>query len=292
MGCDRKRIVISEVPSHITGFFSVFDNEDPSLKGSTGCGLTLSFSVRTKVENSERNELIFLGERKRIPTFENLLNLMNAEGIRAEIISSPPLAHGLGVSGAVALGTALCISLLRNMNLSYFEAGERAHIAEVISKTGLGDVIAESTGGVVIRRKPGAPGIGIADRLPVPELPVNLLFLGEKRTENILQDEEILRKVNEIGSECLRRFMREKTLRSFISLSYLFARETGIVDDELIEIVGEIMRKGGMAGVAMIGRTIFQINGNDLREYGEVFSSKITNTPGRIVHDSEISSKI
>jgi len=292
MGCDRKRVVIAEVPSHITGFFSVFENENPSLKGSRGCGFTLEFSIKIKLENSERDELIFLGERKSIPTFHTLLDLMKTHGVRAEVLSSPPLAHGLGVSGAISLGTALSVSLLRNLNLSYFEAGERAHIAEVMNRTGLGDVIAESTGGLVIRREPGAPGKGLADRLPVPELPVSLLFLGEKRTESILQDEEILRKVNEIGGECLKRFMKEKDLKSFISLSNLFAKETGIVDDELIEIVEEIRRKGGMAGVAMIGRTVFQINGDDLKEYGEIFRSKITNTPGRIVYDSEIPSQI
>jgi|Deesub1362A_J573_1020465.scaffolds.fasta_scaffold01667_8 pantoate kinase len=286
MGCSRKRTAIAEVPSHITGFFSVVEDKDPSKKGSVGCGFTLDFSVRLEVEEGDRNELLFLGKRIEMPTFETLLRLMGVKGIRARILESPPLGVGLGVSGAIVLGSSLSISLLKNLNFSYIEASEFAHIAEVLNQTGLGDVIAQSTGGVVLRRKAGALGKGIADRILTPELPVTLLFLGEKSTKGVLEDEDAVRRIKEVGAKCFREFLRDKSLNSFIQLSKLFAKETELVNRELIEIVEEVERRGGKAGIAMLGETIFQINGDDLREYGEVVKTRITTTPGRLIYDS------
>ena len=41
------------VPSHITGFFSIFDNENPLLKGSLGAGVLLDKGVITEIERHE-----------------------------------------------------------------------------------------------------------------------------------------------------------------------------------------------------------------------------------------------
>lgn len=292
MGCDRKRAVRAEVPSHITGFFSVVENEDPALMGSIGCGFTLDFSVKLELEESQKNELVFLGKKLRIPTFETLLDLMNVEGVSVRIFEAPPLGSGLGVSGGISLGVALGVSALKSLKFSYLEAAEFAHVAEVLNRTGLGDVIAQSIGGFVLRKKAGAPGKGLTDRIIVPELPVTLLFLGEKSTKGILSDEDAVRRINEVGKRCFREFLKKRSLKSFISTSNLFAREIGLIEAEVIEIVEEIRRRGGLAGVAMLGKTIFQIGGEDLKEYGEVVKTKITTTPGRLTHDSEISSKI
>ena len=44
------------VPSHITGFFSIFDNENPLLKGSLGAGVLLDKGVITEIENGDGND--------------------------------------------------------------------------------------------------------------------------------------------------------------------------------------------------------------------------------------------
>ena len=41
------------VPSHITGFFSIYDNEDPLLKGSLGVGVLLDKGVVTEIDFKE-----------------------------------------------------------------------------------------------------------------------------------------------------------------------------------------------------------------------------------------------
>ena len=60
------------VPSHITGFFSIIDNEDPLLKGSLGAGVLLDkgviteigecgeFSISINGKKDEYNEVIIL----------------------------------------------------------------------------------------------------------------------------------------------------------------------------------------------------------------------------------------
>ena len=46
------------VPSHITGFFSIFDNENPLLKGSLGAGVLLDKGVITEIyENDDEKGL-------------------------------------------------------------------------------------------------------------------------------------------------------------------------------------------------------------------------------------------
>ena len=43
------------VPSHITGFFSIFDNEDLLLKGSLGAGVLLDKGVITQIDENEND---------------------------------------------------------------------------------------------------------------------------------------------------------------------------------------------------------------------------------------------
>ena len=60
------------VPSHITGFFSIFDNENPLLKGSLGAGVLLDKGVITEIDkreesnsNEDSNDLsIFINGKK------------------------------------------------------------------------------------------------------------------------------------------------------------------------------------------------------------------------------------
>ena len=44
------------VPSHITGFFSILDNEDLLLKGSLGAGVLLDKGVITEIDEIDENE--------------------------------------------------------------------------------------------------------------------------------------------------------------------------------------------------------------------------------------------
>ncbi len=68
-----------------------------------------------------------------------------------------PLGSGFGVSGGLALGTALAANAVFGHGLSYNELVTIAHGAEVQSGSGLGDVVAQARGGVPLRLEPGGP---------------------------------------------------------------------------------------------------------------------------------------
>ena len=83
--------------------------------------------------------------------------------------SSLPSGVGFGASGAGALGTALALGHLLDSSMSETTAATYAHCAEVENYTGLGDVIAQTLGGIEIRKHPGAPGVGKVLNIPMDE---------------------------------------------------------------------------------------------------------------------------
>ncbi len=178
------------VPSHITGFFSIYDNEDPLLKGSLGVGVLLDKGVVTEIDfkenfnlndseftvsntnglsiiingkKDEYNQVIIL---KTIEIMEKDLKEKVIDFDLSNIIINQdiqvPIGCGFGTSAASALGTAISINELFDLGLSLEECGKYAHLAEVELDTGLGDVIGELSRGIVLRTKVGAPGYGEA----------------------------------------------------------------------------------------------------------------------------------
>lgn len=174
------------VPSHITGFFSIYDNEDPQLKGSLGAGVLLDKGVITEIDfkdtsnndslnNSALNDVSIIINGKKdeynqvivLKTIELMKKDQKVKGTDIDlsdvIISQTiqvPIGCGFGTSAASALGTAISINELLCLGLSMEECGKYAHLAEVELSTGLGDVIAEMSRGIVVRTKVGAPGYG------------------------------------------------------------------------------------------------------------------------------------
>ena len=160
------------VPSHITGFFSILDNEDPLLKGSLGAGVLLDKGVITEIDENDENDsnfsILINGKKdeyneviilKTIELMEKDIKL-DLENVLIKQSIQVPIGCGFGTSAASAIGTALCINEHFNLGLSIEECGKYAHLAEVNLGTGLGDVIGELSKGIVLRTKPGAPGYG------------------------------------------------------------------------------------------------------------------------------------
>ena len=81
--------------------------------------------------------------------------------------SKLPIGAGFGTSAAFALGISFTLPKLMGINISFKEAGEIAHLAEISQSSGLGDVISEMFGGCVIRLNEGSPVKGIIDKIPI-----------------------------------------------------------------------------------------------------------------------------
>ncbi|WP_243669403.1 hypothetical protein [Vulcanisaeta sp. JCM 16161] len=116
--------------------------------------------------------------------------VLNELGANAEVNYSAPvqLGIGYGLSAALTLGTALGAAVIKRTQL--IKAAQIAHMIEVKLGTGLGDVIAEYYGGgLELRLKAGAPGIGVIDRIPYPQdLMVVTVDLGRYSTNDMLRE--------------------------------------------------------------------------------------------------------
>jgi pantoate kinase len=183
------------IPAHITGFFTICNNEDSLKKGSCGGGLLIDKGVTTRIKiqknaldnkridikingkKDKKNETIILKTleimEKEFPLkeyFEKILknknlsknNIFKSEDyyISIENEIEVPIGAGFGISASSALGIAIGIGKLLNLPASQTELAKFAHLAEISLGSGLGDVIGQNSKGMVIRLSPGAPGIG------------------------------------------------------------------------------------------------------------------------------------
>jgi len=187
-----------------------------------------------------------------------------------------PLGSGFGASGAGALSCAYAINGAFGLALTADGVGEAAHSAEVASGTGLGDVIAQNAGGLVVRLSPGAPGVGVVDRIPVPPLKIDCIVRGPLSTEEVLSDPGTMRGVNREGERALKELLKRPILDRFVSLSWEFAQRSGLAKDWMEDAVEAVEASGGKAAMVMLGDAVFALNGRDaLSEFGDGISAKV-----------------
>ncbi|AFZ73271.1 pantoate kinase [Natronobacterium gregoryi] len=241
------------VPGHITGFFSTHPHEDPTKAGSRGAGLTLTDGVTVTVEPAPESTVVLDGDRLEIDPVTTVLETLDVTA-RVEAESALPLGSGFGVSGAMTLGTALAANAVFERTLSTNELVTIAHGAEVQAGTGLGDVVAQAHGGIPIRLEPGGPHENVLDAIPA-RARVEYVSFGELSTADVLSGETD--QLTVAGREALSRVVEEPTLPSFIYASRLFARETGLLTDQVREGIEAVAGVGGQASMAMLGETVF-----------------------------------
>ncbi|WP_406658004.1 pantoate kinase [Methanolobus sp. ZRKC2] len=247
-------------PAHITGFFEVHDHNDPLRKGSTGCGIVLNAGIETTVfcgEGIEKTEISLNGQRVEGQTIRTVAEALTDSPVKVECKAEIPIESGLGASGAGALGTAYALNSVLGLNLTANRLNQVAHLAEVKNSSGLGDVAAQSLGGIVIRKTPGAPGIGIYDRIPSGEENVWCVVLGELSTSSVLNRKEKVESINLAGETAMNKLMEKPTMENFMLCSREFSIETGLSDDKIAEVIEAVESADGIASQAMLGNTVF-----------------------------------
>lgn len=298
-------------PAHITGFFEVIDHPNPLIRGSRGAGLVLDKGVLTRVDVSEGNgEIITKTNGKnhdqKYPLEDSVtyktLNLLKKQFSRIiewdkiKIIIqheiNVPVESGFGASAGFALGTSIGISKLLKLPLTFNQAAAVAHNAEVELKTGMGDVMGAVVGGFPVRLEPGAPGYGGADKLlnghKCAENEDGSLFvisktLGTIETASILTDPDMTRKVNSVARDMLKKLLQNPQITNFMDLSLEFSQRTGLIDQEVMEIV-EVMKDETMgASMAMLGKTAFAISDTPDSSVEDVLVARIDHSGCRIL---------
>ena len=260
-------------PCHITGFFQIFDQSTNALyAGSKGAGVSLNHGVKTTVKIGKTfadplqvtiNGLISNSASVSERVVSDLLlrfDKMRNSKIVIEHHVGVPIGAGFGTSGAAALSLALALNEVFSLGLSKTEATQVAHVAEVECKTGLGTVIAETVGGLEIRVKPGAPGIGEIRRVPAPEnATVVCIVFGPLSTRRFLSDEETRRRVNELGGKLIEKLIEDSSISNFMRLSRQFAEHVGLITDRIRCVLNETDEASFVCSMPMFGESVFAI---------------------------------
>jgi pantoate kinase len=251
------------VPGHVTGFFTSHPDADPTRAGSQGAGVALSEGVTVTVRPASDPEVVLNGEPVEIEAVERVLETLQMEAtVRG--VTDLPVGAGFGVSGAMALGTALATNAAGDRRLSTNELVTIAHGAEVQAGTGLGDVVAQNRGGLTIRLDPGGPHHNNLDGIPARER-IEYHVLGGLSTDDVLGDET--GQLDEAGKQALSDVVQEPTVDRFMRASRAFSRESGLLTDAVREVVTDVTESGGRATMAMLGETVFAL-GTGLSDAG------------------------
>jgi pantoate kinase len=249
------------VPGHVTAFFSAHPHDDPARAGSRGGGIALSDGVTVTVR--EGDSLRLNGEPIDVEPVGRVLDGLGVTA-RVDCETPLPLGSGFGVSGAMALGTALAANEVFDRAHTENDLVTLAHRAEVESGTGLGDVVAQARGGFPLRLEPGAPGYGRMDGIPA-RARVEYLTLGGLSTEEVLSGDTT--DLSVAGERALSTVRETPTLETFTTAAREFAEGAGLLTDDLRAVISDVEAAGGQASMAMLGETAFAL-GTGLTDAG------------------------
>ncbi len=245
------------VPGHITGFFNIENHEIALKSGSCGVGFLLSKGVKTTISHAD--ELAFdvnQGDDTIINEVLGIFDLDETFKITQDI--QLPIGAGFGTSAASAFSLSLAINQFLDLGYSVEICGQIAHKAEINLGSGLGDVIAQTGNGLVLRTQPGAPGIGEIESFE------NDVFIGYKTfsgldTSQIITDPIQKEIISTYGLKYLDLFEKEPTLENFLSFSNSFANDTNLMSEEVEKLVDYFNSSDNILGssMAMLGNTAF-----------------------------------
>lgn len=272
------------VPGHITGFFEIHDDPLPQKKGSAGCGLVIDGGVETTVrECVGHTEILLNGAPVRAETTRSVVEQLVDIPVLVNCSSSIPIGCGFGASAAGALSVAYALNDAFSLGLTSDKLVEAAHIAEVSTGGGMGDVEGQSQGGIPIRLSAGCPPYGKFDNILSPPFEIFCVVLGELSTSSVLEDSSVMGDINAAGSDALRSLLLRPTLENFMFLSKQFTLKCGLASERLLDAIELVDSIGGMASQAMLGDTIFALSDtcskeeliSSLEEFGDVLTYNV-----------------
>jgi pantoate kinase len=269
-------------PGHVTAFFSTHQDPDPTKAGSRGGGVTLSDGVHVTVSRDGTRDpgLQLDGEPVVMNSVTRVLESLRVTDAHINATTTLPLGAGFGVSGATALGTALAAGQVYERSLSENELVTIAHGAEVQAGTGLGDVVAQARGGMPLRLQPGAPPYGRLDGIAAGPRQVEYLVLGQLSTEEILSGDTD--ELSAAGERAISVVGGEPTVSRFMQSARRFAREAGLLTDEVRAVITDVSAADGDATMAMLGETVFAL-GTGLSDAGYDPASCMVDQAGAIL---------
>ena len=265
-------------PSHITGFFIPVLRESAVESGSLGAGLCMNDGVVAEVAPQDKTRVTLNGEPFHLVPLTDALLELTSKPLQVDLRLDIPLGAGFGASGAAILATLYAANHMLGLNLTCDKIAVKAHKAEVIGKTGLGDVVAQIIGGVVVRVKEGIPPHGKVVQIPTGSIPISWACFGEISTAAILEDVAAQKRIVRAGRSSLKKLLDRPTLENFMLESRQFTDKVGLANESVIDAIEAAEARGVVAAQAMLGNTVFAIGENFFSEFENSGTSLITHT--------------
>jgi pantoate kinase len=148
--------------------------------------------------------------------------------------------------------------------ITYVDLIMSAHRADILTKGGLGDVVAQARGGIEMRLAPGIPPFGEVHTIPVNlDSPpsVALMTIGDPiDTKTVISNKMKRDLINEAGETALKNLMKDPTPERLMEESSQFSRLSRL---QSLTVKGALMevRKDALASQIMVGNSVFAFVG-------------------------------
>ncbi len=209
------------VPHHVTAFFIPRYTGELKTSGSYGVGV---------IVGPEGKVCLGKGEE---PTMDPLREVSNELGMsKCKFTLKDPLPHSVGYASSAVMAIGGSLAIAYKNNIPFDRALEIAHISEIKSKTGLGDVQAIASNplgeGIVIRIKPGAPHLGLTETIFMPgTVSILGIDLGKMNTRELLSVYDIKEAIE--ARDFLNKLLDEPTFERFIFLATEFTKKLSLL---------------------------------------------------------------
>lgn len=262
-------------PAGISSFFEVCETDsagnsitDPARIGARGGGFAISNGVTAKVvtRKASKSRVGIRINSKPAPEAQTtrwaITEILKETGdvldVSVDLRVRVPIAAGFGTSAAGTLASCLALVDALDIPMTMNDLGRITHIADVVNKTGLGTASAMLTGGFVLVREPGAPGIGSVDRLLFPEGHVVLCaYLGPIPTRDVLSRSDLANRVNPAARKAMESIRRKPELCTFLYEARQFGETVGFQSAEVARLVNATVAAGAIgAAQNMIGEAV------------------------------------
>jgi len=283
----KQRTVTAFCPGHISGYFRRVEGGSAAATGSIGAGIVISEGVTATVtpadftsisvnRKDESGNIVHFSRSS--PPLEYVLEKL---GVTISVTTECrlPIGAGFGLSAAALLATLTAVNHSSSLGLDPHDIAALAHEAEVVHRTGLGDVAACQGGGRVVRNGPGIDGT-ITRSFDLPE-PLYAVSFGPISTPTVLGSRDQMERVEAAFPVSL-----PVDADDFFRISRRFAEKSGLLTTEAGPVIRQCIDNNIPASMTMLGNGVFAYGKNArdiLSASGEVYEFTIAGEGARIL---------
>ncbi len=252
------------IPGAITGLFCIIRTQGGAIAGTTGIGICIDAGVtvcmNARPSPSGVLDVTSNGAPAQIPVLSHLArgacsDICREHDISLSISTTLPIGAGFGVSGATALGAALCLAQLAPLGGNPVQW---AYDADVATGGGYGDIVTQVHGGISLRREPGLHGT-VAHIPPRGRVAVSGTF-GPLSTKDILSDDAAAARITDAGNAYMGSVSAASGIREIMSLCNAFSHRCGLMTPRLSDAIDAVTAAHDVpASMVMLGESLFTL---------------------------------